>query len=441
MLLIAPFFLFTKAENPRPSVLLDGKLSGGYWTEYFDLGDHGFVLVFSRIKSGERVASKTELPQIAYYYSKDLSQRAVMRFNTNPIGIISFYANANHLFLTERNIDNYRVRMYDYKGDFVIEKKFSLNSIGLTIDMVSRVFASNDDKLFFETDDLLQQVHLYAFDLMKDFSLNEIDIPYPSGDPLESMAFKTEWIYLDEYDGYHVFYRRGSSREFDADDIKFHIAYYDENFNLYRELYVDNVLAPGQKLFGKEVSLIINPVTRSLLVGGYFREGGRPKAFFMQYPLYSQGSLLNRSWRRDFSVISNEVYRLIDEDSINVPLPPTLSKKGVRNMLSISRNRISVNEETINQLVVVDSAGNVQFNDVQMGNFETLNLDGFCVDAQKMYSRLVKRMMNLTLRSYCQNKSAQALDIDIDDRNNELLIIQDEAKNQVAVYYFKSTVN
>jgi hypothetical protein len=89
-------------------------------------------------------------------------------------------------------------------------------------------------------------------------------------------------------------------------------------------------------------------------------------------------------------------------------------------------------------MVIFNGQGENTFNAIQMGNFEQLNLDGYCVDNDNLYSRISKLQMAAILKPYCEMQNVDALDIDVDAMGNELAIIRnyDIKKNQVIIYRF-----
>jgi hypothetical protein len=72
-----------------------------------------------------------------------------------------------------------------------------------------------------------------------------------------------------------------------------------------------------------------------------------------------------------------------------------------------------------------------------MGNYEQLNLDGFCVDNENLYSRIKSLQMNKLLKSYCEKTGSETMDIYYGDKGDEMVIIKDNALKQIIIYTFK----
>jgi hypothetical protein len=97
---------------------------------------------------------------------------------------------------------------------------------------------------------------------------------------------------------------------------------------------------------------------------------------------------------------------------------------------------LSLVEEAVNQIYILDESDNVKYNEVQTGDYDMLNLDGFCGDNGKMYSRFDKLMMKNALKQICECKRCEVLDIAVDEKGNELLITQNAETNVVNIYRF-----
>jgi hypothetical protein len=106
--------------------------------------------------------------------------------------------------------------------------------------------------------------------------------------------------------------------------------------------------------------------------------------------------------------------------------------------LSLYKGRLNVNEESLNQMVVIDAEGKTTMNAVQMGNYEQLNLDGFCVDNDNLYSRVKTMQVAEVLKPFCESQNVSVVDLDLDAYGNELVIIlnYDFKKDQIIIYRF-----
>ena len=71
-------------------------------------------------------------------------------------------------------------------------------------------------------------------------------------------------------------------------------------------------------------------------------------------------------------------------------------------------------------------------------DFEQLNLDGFCVDNDNLYSRIKSLQVASVLKPFCEMQYVNVIDLDIDAFGNELVIIlnYEVKKDQVLIYRF-----
>jgi len=420
----------------RP-VILDGKLSGGFFSKYTDLGDNGFVVDFANVKPADRKSQKPrEYQHSAFFYSKDLSKRALMRYSS--FNDAEFYANNTNIFLVDKNSDYIKVKVFDFNGRYKSEKRVVLSAIGLRYNMVQSTFFGNDNKIYFEVYDMTNQLHLYSMNVASGNEiLTEIDIPIPSHDLLSGLREKSEWKLLGVLLDNIVLYRKGMENVLLPKVVKIQLAMYNSSFKLQREYLIENFLTEKQTLAGSDISLLINQNNKSIYLGAYIKSEGEVKATIIKYHLSSATEILNQQWRINFDLINNETNRFIDPRNLSLAITPIMHLRGTQTEMSLMRNLPTANEEMTNQLILVDDNGKVVHNAVQTGNFFGLSLDGYCVDAQQMYTRIYSKKMNVVLKSNCENKGIQVLDVDFDDNENELLILHDESKNQVFINTFK----
>jgi hypothetical protein len=145
---------------------------------------------------------------------------------------------------------------------------------------------------------------------------------------------------------------------------------------------------------------------------------------------------LKRIIRKDVDLINNSTFKFVETDGISSPKVPLLKQNGSDEELVIAKDRLSLVDEAVNQIYILDNSDNVKFNEVQTGDFDMLNLDGFCGDNGKMYSRFDKMMMKNVLKQICEYKRCEVLDIAVDEKGNELLITQNAESNIVNIYRF-----
>lgn len=423
----------------QSKIILDKQSTGGYCNSYFDLGDHGFILIFNKNKDvDEGVDKESTLQNNIYYYSKDLSKRANFKINSN--GQFQIVGNKNNLFAVDRLSTKYFIRVLDYSGREIASKKFDLSEIGLSQDLIENIHYTDNGKMVFEVYDGLEQLHLYQIDLKnpKEQALSEIDIPLPSNNPLESMTFQGNWKLLSQSTGFYILSRKGANSDYNPNAIAYHIAFLDEEFNLFRELLLDNFLMEGIQMLGKEASISLNPALQSFVVSCNILKGGKPQFMASEYGMNPGNNVLKLKWYKEFELINNQKYQFIINDSYSVPAPPVISHKGPKTYINLYKNRLNVNEEAINQMVVVEADGKTSMNAVQMGNYEQLNLDGFCVDNDNLYSRIKNLQMAAVLKPFCEQQNIDVLDIDLDAFGNELVIIlnYEIKKDQIIIHRF-----
>lgn len=181
---------------------------------------------------------------------------------------------------------------------------------------------------------------------------------------------------------------------------------------------------PNTQMLGKEASFSLNPTLQSFVVSCNLIRNGKLAFMVANYGMDPNSSVMKLFWHKEFEIIDNSKYRLIDNDGLSTPAPPTISNKGEQVIVCLNKGRTNVQEESLNQMVVFNGQGENIFNAVQMGNFEQLNLDGYCVDNNNMYSRIKKLQMAEVLKPFCEMQNIDVLDIDVDPQGNELVIIR-----------------
>jgi hypothetical protein len=437
--IIAFLCLEVSPTYSQSKIILDKASTGGYCNQYFDLGDHGFALIFNKNKDvDEGVGKDAALLNNIYYYSKDLSKKAVFKVTTN--GQFTMHATKNNIFIIDRLSTKYTVRVLDFTGRELLVKKFDLEDIGLNQDQIFRFHFTQMGKMMFEVYDGHDYLHLFQINLMSPEQniLSEIDIPVPSGAPLENLKFQGRWQLVGESGGYYVLAKKGANAEYDPNAIAYHLAFYDEDFQLFRELLLDNFVMPGTQMIGKDASFSLNPVLQSFIVSCLIIKNGKTGFMVANYGMDPNSNVMKLFWHKEFELINNEKYKLVENDGLSVPAPPVIAHKGPKVLVSVVKGRTNVQEEALNQMVVFNPQGNTVFNEVQMGNYEQLNLDGYCVDNNNMYSRIKKLQMNTALKPYCDMQNCDVLDIDLDANGNELAIVRnyDIKKNQVIIYRY-----
>jgi hypothetical protein len=438
-LLLLVFALTQLKVNAQSKIILDKQSGGGYCNQYFDLDEHGFALIFNKNKDvDEGVGANATIQNNIFYYSKDLTKRANFKVNSN--GQFSIQASKNYLFLIDRLSTKYWVRVLNYSGIEVSSKKFDIEAIGINQDLVSKVHFTGTGKMIFEVYDGLDELHIYQINLLdkNEENIKEIDFALPSANPLENLKFQGKWRFTAENMGFYILSRKGANAEYDPNAIAYHIAFYDEDFNLFRLLLLDNFIMPNTQMLGKEASFSLNPTLQSFVVSCNLIRNGKLAFMVANYGMDPNSSVMKLFWHKEFEIIDNSKYRLIDNDGLSTPGPPTISNKGEQVIVCLNKGRTNVQEESLNQMVVFNGQGENIFNAVQMGNFEQLNLDGYCVDNNNMYSRIKKLQMAEVLKPFCEMQNIDVLDIDVDPQGNELVIIRnyDIKKNQVLIYRF-----
>ena len=421
----------------KPTIILDSKTAGGFYQNYFDLGENGFIVVLNKSKNDIKASvNNKETSNTAYYYSKDLSKRTIIRFSS--LDNTSFLANGNYIVLLEKNVDVYYIKLFDYNGKLVSTKHLDLAQAGLSNDKISRSFLSSNNKIFYEVYDLMQGVHLFYNDLTS-ASQNDIieaDIALPNSNLKKSESFTNEWKFISEFKGYFSFYRISNNKQYNPDNTSLHIAMYDNNFNLFRELSSNNILSNGELLLGKDISIDLNTTQQSFLLS-YIYNIGDIYGFCVQKLKFDNFSNSFKSdYKKHVDLKNNATYKFVETDGLSTPKLPIMKQNGNDEEIVIAKDRLSLVDEAINQIYILDSAGNVKYNNVQSGDFDMLNLDGFCGDNGKMYSRFDNMMMKNTLKKTCECKRCEVLDILIDEKGNEVLIIQNAETNIVSIYKF-----
>lgn len=423
----------------QSKIILDKQSTGGYCNNYFDLGEHGFALIFNKSKDVDEGTDKeSNLQNNIYYYSKDLLKRANFKLTTT--GQFKMYASKNNLFAVDRLSTKYQVKMLDFSGSEVSTKKFDLADIGLNQDLINNIHFTDLGKMIFEVYDGLDQLHLFQIDLKsnQDLTLKEIDLQFPSNNPLESMSFQGNWKLTAQTSGFYILAKKGSNSDFDPNAIAYHIAFYDEEFNLFRELLLDNFLMKDVQMLGKAATISLNPVLQSFVVSCNILKGGKPAFMAAEYAMNTDNNVLRLKWYKEFELINNQKYQFILQDGISVPAPPVISHRGPKTYVSLYKGRLNLNEESINQMVVIDAEGKTTMNAVQMGNYEQLNLDGFCVDNDNLYSRVKTMQVAAILKPFCESQNVSVVDLDLDAFGNELVIVlnYEIKKDQIIIYRF-----
>ncbi|MDZ4666458.1 MAG: hypothetical protein SGJ00_01115 [bacterium] len=438
-LLFIGFLVVSSNLFGQSKIILDKQSGGGYCNKYFDLGDHGFALVFNKNKDLEEgYGASATLQNNVFYYSKDLVKRANFKISTN--GQFSLYASKNYLFVVDRLSTKYWVRVLNFNGQELASKKFDIGAIGLNYDLVSKIHFTALGKMIFEVYDGLEDLHIYQISLLEtqESGLKEIDIPFPSSNPLENLKYQGKWKLTAENMGYYILARKGANSEYDPNAIAYQIAFYDEEFGLFRELLLDNILTENAQMIGKDASFSLNPTLQSFIVTCNIIKNGKVGFMVANYGMNANSNVMKLFWQKEFELINNVKYRIVELDGISVPAPPVIMNKGDQVIVCLNKGRSNVQEESINQMVVFDGQGNNTFNAIQMGNYEQLNLDGFCVDNDNLYSRIKKLQIATVLKPYCELQNIEVLDIDLDAMGNELAIVRnyDISKNQIIIYRF-----
>lgn len=424
-LVIGMLFIVLNA-NAQSQIILDEASAGGNLEYHFDLKNQGFVLAFSiggaqgkRNKDGSRGYN-------LYYFSKDLKKKTQCK--TGVTGQMQVFATSKHLLVLDRVGPIYAARIFDYDGVEVASKKIDISAIGLNRDFVNRLHFTSKGELIFEVFDNQGELHLFKINIIdpKDLSPTEIDLMWPGSEPLGKYSVKGSWQFLTGNQGYFVFFRKGTGSITQSSTLAYHIAIYDENFGLFRELIVENFLPDGATIQRSATTLMLNPAKQSFQVGCLMVRNKAPKILVCDFAMHPNSTQLMTNWLKEVNLIENEKYQFIPNDNqLDIP-PPVINSRGGQTIVSINKVRPSTREEVINQLLVLDEKGDALFNAVQMGDFEQLNLDGYCEDNLNLYSRFRGSKMDAQLRSYCDNAKANVLGLDIDDKANELLIVHDK---------------
>ncbi len=422
--------------SAQTKLVINSKSAGGFCNSYFDLGDQGFILGFNENKELNE-GGKVLLHHLQYY-SKDLSKRANFKITTT--GVLKITSNKNYLFAQDETGEKSTFTVIDFNGKELFKKKLDLNLVGLTQNQIERLHFTNLGDVIFESYDGLGDLHLFSSNLLntKDNDLLEIDWLRPSSEPLTSMNYKGDWRFIGQHMGYFIMARKGANSQFNPNAIAYHIIFYDQDFQLFRELLLDNFILPGASLLGKDVSLSLNKTTESFMVSCLINRAGVPAFMAASFGLGKNNNVMSRLWQKEFTIKENAKYRLVDMNAVGAPVPPKVFHKGSQVIVSIANTEFNPFEETVNQLVVFDVQGNVLYNEIQNGTYESLNYDNYCVDNNNMYSRLSKLQMSTILKPTCEQQNSDVIDIDIDSAGNETLIILtlDTKKSLVTIYRF-----
>ncbi len=429
--------IYNQAHAQTKSVI-DSKALGLFCHDIFDLGEYGFVLMYNKFK--EDVAGTTKISNVQqsfFYYSRDLQKKAAFKMIAN--GELSMLANKNYILVNDRDVNTYTLKLMDYIGREWGSKKVDLAESGLSHAQIERSWLTPNNRMLLEVIDSRGETHLYELDLLNKSQnyFMELDFPVTGSNPLINMKSKGNWNFLSAYSGFYLFYKRGSNAEFEPTSLSYHLTFYDEQFTLFRELLIDNILKPGETLFGKEATVSLNPSLQLFVVSAIIKKDGISQLLVSGYGMDPNSSVMAQFWRHTIPIVNMKNYRLVVEDGVTMPLPPTVRVNGSRTEISVSKSRISVEEETVNQLICLDAQGKITFNQVQMGNYDQLNLDNFCVDNNNMYSRIKALQIYPILKQTCEKPGISALDFYLSDKGDELAILKDDKLKQVIVYSFK----
>ena len=364
--------LVVKAQV-KPTVSLDAKTSGGFYQNYFDLGENGFIVVLNKSKNDIKASVNVkESSNTAYYFSKDLSKRTIIRYNS--LDNTSFLANENFIVLLEKNVDVYNIKLFDYNGKLVSTKRLDLAQAGLSNDKINRTFLSSGTRINYEVYDLMQGVHIFYNDLTVagQNDIIEADIAFPNSNLFESVSFPSEWKFLSEYKGYYTFYRIGNNKQYNPDNTILHVAMCDNSFGLFRELNSNNILSSGESLQGKEMSIDLNIAQQSFYIS-YINKISDNYGFCVQkYKFDNLSNTLKRTSKKDLNLINNNTYKLIETDGLSTPKTPILKQNGKDEEIVIAKDRLSLVDEAVNQICIFDEADNVKYNEEKIHKLQKL---------------------------------------------------------------------
>jgi hypothetical protein len=357
----------------------------------------------------------------------------------NCSGEISVFANDNYLLLVDRIEETYHMKLIDYAGKEVKSFIVSIADIGLSQDLIARTTLTSFNRLLLEVYDSREELHLFEYDLFntEKKGFYEIDNAFPSSNPFEKMKVGP-WNYLTANNQFHILLRRGSNAEYEPTSLAYHLLFYNERFQLNKELLIDNLLYPGESLFGKEANVTLNKKTQTIVIGANIIKDNKPFVLVCNYGFQNQSNILTLFWRKLIPVIHNNKFKLIDFDGYSSPLPPEVRNQGNRIEISLYKARTSIQDEGLNQLITLNEQGELLFNQIQMGTYDQLNLDGYCVDNDNLYNRIKTLQMNQTLKKYCEQTGSEALDMNYTDTGDELLVIRENKIKQVLMYFFRS---
>ena len=438
--LVVGILLFCAKINlhAQTKTILDSKQLGLYCHDYIDLNEHGFLLKYNKYLDDARGTGKgAGILETFFYYSKDLLKNATFRMNCS--GEISVFANDNYLLLVDRIEETYHMKLIDYAGKEVKSFIVSIADIGLSQDLIARTTLTSFNRLLLEVYDSREELHLFEYDLFntEKKGFYEIDNAFPSSNPFEKMKVGP-WNYLTANNQFHILLRRGSNAEYEPTSLAYHLLFYNERFQLNKELLIDNLLYPGESLFGKEANVTLNKKTQTIVIGANIIKDNKPFVLVCNYGFQNQSNILTLFWRKLIPVIHNNKFKLIDFDGYSSPLPPEVRNQGNRIEISLYKARTSIQDEGLNQLITLNEQGELLFNQIQMGTYDQLNLDGYCVDNDNLYNRIKTLQMNQTLKKYCEQTGSEALDMNYTDTGDELLVIRENKIKQVLMYFFRS---
>lgn len=422
----------------QTKIVLDNKVLSGNCNGYYDLNEFGFLLQYNKSASldAERDKRSGKAPSTYFYFSKDLTRRATIKEQMAPN--VKALANAQYIVLADEFNNVCQVAVYNYSGTKMASHTINLNQFGLSANQISRWYFTDTDKLVLEVIDVKNLTHLFLLDVLnKSAQLYEADLPYPSSNPFVKLNEVGNWKFLLETKGLYVMGRTGRNAEFGATSAASHLAFYAQDFSLYRELLIDNLLQPGQSMLSKSFNFVLNRQTQQIILSALILKNDKPVVLTVGYGIDGDNTLMKQLWRSELDIVINNRHQVIEFDGVSVPQEPELYCNGKNTFVMVYKGSGTIAEEKINQFIAINEQGKVQFNKIQKGNLEELNLDAFCVDADLMYERIQPLKMFTTLKSYCEEVNVEALDIFVSDAGQETAILKDNGKKQVIIYYFK----
>lgn len=446
LLLLVKWLLFGQIFNcilifpawAQTKIVLDNKVLNGACNGYYDLNEFGFLLQYNKSENAnaERDKRTGKLNSTFFYFSKDLTRRATIKeqlaSNTKAL------ANAQYMVLADEFNNICNIAVYDYSGNKITTHSLNLNVYGFSANQISRWYFTDSHKLILEIVDVKDLTHLFLLEVLnKNAQLIEADLPYPSANPFVKMPEVGSWKFLLETKGLYVMGRTGKNAAFGATSAASHLAFYGEDFSLYRELLIDNLLQTGQQMLSKTFNLVLNRQTQQVVLSAVIVKDKKPYALIVGYGIDGDKTLMKQLWRNELEIIMSNRHQVIEFDGVSVPQAPELYCNGKNTFAMVYKGSGTIAEEKINQFIAINEQGKVQFNKIQKGDLNELNLDAFCVDADQMYDRIYPLKMFSTLKGYCEEVNVEALDIYISDAGQELAVLKDNGKKQVIIYYFK----